>query len=368
MTERLGQGAALEKALPSATMRSLSFALALSLLAGGSMASRASAQAEATPAPTAGIGEDGCGMTEANASFGDAQIGALVTLQRHRFIRGEGNWREEMNRFLGRAAHVTRLSGVDGQGCPGVRVDVDGAQYFWRVRDLGVGIARQGNAATVAARAAQSAFLQTCRQAEGHEDFGTARVGTAVVLQRHRAIEGDDNWSAEMEPFVGRTARIVGVAGLDGVGCPGVRVDVDGGQWFWRVRDLHAAGGSSFGTLTLASSRGVSTDHGRPEMASGTGDGLFGSAGGSPGPQACGLTDQTMQWEGLAVGTEVTIGRHRPVNGDGNWDAQMDPFVARTAHVTELIGVDDTGCGLVHIDIDGGQWFWRARDLTITGR
>jgi len=308
-------------------------------------------------------------MTEANALFGEAQIGALVTLQRHRFIRGEGNWREEMTRFLGRAAHVTRLSGVDAQGCPGVRVDVDGGEYFWRVRDLGIGIARQASAATVAMSAAQSTFLQACRQAEGHEDFGTARVGTTVVLQRHRAIDGDDNWSDEMEPFVGRTARILGVAGLDGVGCPGVRVDVDGGQWFWRVRDLRPAGGSgSFGTLTLAPSRGVSTDHGRPEMAIGTGDGLFGTAGGTPGPQACGFADQTMQWEGLAVGTEVMLGRHRPVNGDDNWDAQMDPFVGRTAHITELIGVDDTGCGLVHIDVDGGQWFWRARDLTITGR
>ena len=347
-------------------MRSFGFALVLTVLAGGSMASRALAQETGATGMPGGIGEDGCGMTEADARFADAQVGALVTLQRHRFVRGEGNWREEMNRFLGRAAHVTRLSGVDAQGCPGVRVDVDGGQYFWRVRDLGIGTARRPSAPS-AASGTQPTFLQTCRQAEGHEDFGAARVGTTVVLQRHRAVDGDDNWSAEMEPFIGRTARILGVAGLDGVGCPGVRVDVDGGQWFWRVRDLRAAGGSgSFGTLTLAPSRGVSTDHGRPEMAIGTGDGLFGAAGGSPGPQACGLTDQTMQWEGLAVGTEVTLGRHRAVNGDDNWDAQMEPFVGRTAHITELIGVDDTGCGLVHVDVDGGQWFWRARDLTIT--
>ena len=345
----------------------LAFAGALSVLASGSMASRASAQEAATTGIPGGIGEDGCGMTEANAAFGEAQIGSVVTLQRHRFVRGEGNWRDEMNRFLGRAAHVTRLSGVDAQGCPGVRVDVDGGQHFWRVRDLGIGTTRRPREVAAASSAAQAAFLQTCRQAEGHEDFGSARVGTTVVLQRHRAVDGDDNWSAEMEPFLGRTARILGVAGLDGVGCPGVRVDVDGGQWFWRVRDLRPAGGSgTFGTLTLAPSRGIATDHGRPDTAVGTGDGLFGSAGGTPGPQACGMTDQTMPWEGLAVGTEVTLGRHRAVNGDDNWDEQMTPFIGRTAHVTELIGVDDTGCGLVHVDVDGGQWFWRARDLTIS--
>jgi hypothetical protein len=25
---------------------------------------------------------------------------------------------------------------------------------------------------------------------------------------------------------------------VDGQGCPGVRVAIDGGAWFWRVRDL----------------------------------------------------------------------------------------------------------------------------------
>ncbi len=328
-------------------------------------ATRASAQA--SPATTAEVPTraDGCGMTEDNATFRDLAPGTVVTLQRHRWVRGEANWREEMTRFVGRAARVTRLSGVDAQGCPGVRVDVDHEQYFWRVRDLGIGTGRQ--LAPSASQGSASGFPQDCHMQDGRERYGTAVMGAQVILGRHRSVDGDANWSEEMAQFVGRSARVVGPAGVDGQGCPGVRVDIDQGSWFWRVRDLRSSGAAGdLASLTLVPSTGVSSDHGRPAISSlGGGSGLFGT-GGVPGPQACGLTDQTVQWEGLAVGAEVTLGRHRVVNGDDNWDAQMEPFVGRTGHVNELVGVDDQGCALVHVDADGGQWFWRARDLVIT--
>ncbi|GAB4201792.1 MAG: hypothetical protein OHK0013_14230 [Sandaracinaceae bacterium] len=350
-------------------MKRSGLVLVLALLA-GLPAARASAQltglgataSEGASAPRA----DGCGMTEADATFRDLQVGSVVTLQRHRWVRGEANWRDEMSRYVGRAARVTRLSGVDAQGCPGVRVDVDGGQYFWRVRDLGIGTGRQVGQG--GASAPTAGFPQECRMAEGRERYGAAVVGARVVLGRHRPVDGDDNWSEEMARYVGRTARIVGPAGVDGSGCPGVRVDIDEGSWFWRVRDLRpvGAGVSDLATLTLVPSAGVTTDHGRPAVSAlDGGTGLFG-AGGTPGPQACGLTDQTVRWEGLAVGVEVVLGRHRAVNGDDNWDAQMEQFVGRTARITELVGVDDQGCALVHVDADNGQWFWRARDLVIT--
>jgi len=305
-------------------------------------------------------------MTEEAATFRDLQVGSVVTLQRHRWVRGEANWRDEMGRYVGRAARVTRLSGVDAQGCSGVRVDVDHEQFFWRVRDLGIGLGHQSGAGGEAATGGGGAFPQECHMAEGRERYGAATPGTQVILGRHRSVDGDTNWSEEMLQWVGRPARIEGPAGLDGAGCPGVRVDVDGGNWFWRVRDLRpAGGGSDLSSLTLVPSAGVTTDHGRPAVSIGGGTGLFG-AGGTPGPQACGQTDANVQWEGLAVGSEVMLGRHRAVNGDDNWDAQMEPFVGRPARVTELIGVDDQGCPLVHVDADQGQWFWRARDLVIT--
>jgi hypothetical protein len=59
-----------------------------------------------------------------------------------------------------------------------------------------------------------------------------------IVLGRHSPWSGDTNWAYEMERFVGMRARVTQFGGLDSSGCPGVRVDVDGGQWFWRIRDV----------------------------------------------------------------------------------------------------------------------------------
>jgi hypothetical protein len=349
-------------------MKRSGLVLVLALLVGLPAAGATAQAATSGLAATSTARADGCGMTEAEATYRGLQVGAVVTLQRHRWVRGEANWRDEMNRYIGRAARVTRLSGVDAQGCPGVRVDVDGGQYFWRVRDVGIGTGRQAGQGG-GAGAPSSGFPQECRMAEGRERYGSAVPGAQVVLGRHRAVDGDDNWSQEMARFVGRTARVVSPAGVDGSGCPGVRVDIDQGSWFWRIRDMRPAGGGASGdllTLTLVPSAGVTTDHGRPAISTLDGSsGLFG-VGGTPGPQACGLTDRTIQWEGLAVGVEVTLGRHRAVNGDDNWDAQMDQFVGRSGRITELVGVDDQGCPLVHVDVDNGQWFWRARDLVIT--
>ncbi len=324
-----------------------------------------SAWAQSDPVSATTPRADGCGMTDANATYRDLHVGDVVTLQRHRWVRGEANWRDEMARYVGRAARVTQLSGVDGQGCPGVRVDADHEQYFWRVRDLGIGTDHQPPVASAGAGASAGAFPQGCGSGEF---YGAARVGAQVVLGRHRMVDGDDNWADDMAAFVGRTARITDQAGADGSGCPGVHVDVDGGEWFWRIRDLRPVGGAGASDFTLTPSTGVSTDHGRPAVASGGGSGLFGGASGSgPGPQACGQREDSVRWEGLQVGAEVVLGRHRPVNGDDNWNDEMTQFVGRTAHVTELVGVDDQGCPLVRVDVDQGQWYWRARDLTLTG-
>jgi hypothetical protein len=61
-----------------------------------------------------------------------------------------------------------------------------------------------------------------------------------VRLGRHTAIGGDDNWNAAMDAYVGCLARITELAGAE----PGqtdlyrVRVDLDAGEWLWRVVDL----------------------------------------------------------------------------------------------------------------------------------
>lgn len=317
------------------------------------------------PPPPPGRTPEQCGLTEATAEYGELAVGTVVTLQRHRQVRGDDNWDPMMERYLGRAAHVTRLSGVDEQGCPGIRVDLDAGGYFWRIRDLGIGTNIQP---LPAALEASDAFPQSCHQSEMAPNYGGAQIGATVVLGRHRPVDGDTNWADEMQQFVGRTARVASLGGLDTEGCPGIRVDIDGQAWFWRVRDLRPAGDASvysaFSDGTgYTPSLGVTSDHGRPPSV---GTGIFGS-GGTPGPQACGLSDGQVVWDPIALGAQVTLGRHRDVNGDASWDPGMDPYVGMGAHVTQLVGVDAQGCPVARVDVDGGSYFWRVRDMSVTG-
>jgi hypothetical protein len=74
-----------------------------------------------------------------------------------------------------------------------------------------------------------------------------AEVGARVVLASHASLttpdadpERDRDWQPAMDAFVGREARVLRIGTHDGARCPTVRVDVDGGHWFWRERDLRA--------------------------------------------------------------------------------------------------------------------------------
>ena len=136
-----------------------------------------------------------------------------------------------------------------------------------------------------------------------------------------------------------------------------MHVDADGRQWFWRVRDLTL--GDDAGSA-VAYRPGLASDHGRPEggeAATADVDARI--------PQECGRTDETAAWGPIDVGSEVVLGRHRPVDGEANWVEDMEAFVGRRARVTERIGVDEQGCALVHVDVDEGGWFWRLRDMRI---
>lgn len=308
--------------------------------------------------PTAGASAQGeapqaCGQQAETADYGDLEVGELVVPQRHRFVGGDPNWDARQARFIGRPTRITRLSGVDERGCPGVRLAVDGGRWFYRVRDLNVGARHP----TRVARAARSSSVpQGCGRTDANVSYGPFRVGTQVVLGRHRPVAGDDNWSSEMSPFVGRTGRIVQHAGTDEQGCPGVNVDADAREWFWRVRDLRPADGES----PVAFRPGLASDHGRPD----TGD----ATAASPDPripQACGGTDENADYGPVAVGTTVVLGRHSAVSGETNWVPEMAAFVGREGRVIELIGVDEQGCALIHVDIDEGEWFWRLRDARL---
>lgn len=108
----------------------------------------------------------------------------------------------------------------------------------WLVIALVLG-AGQARAQDIVVIAGSRSAMPDCDQAVPY--YGPVVVGGLVVLDRHRPWRGDANWSPGMEPFIGQAATVVELSGLDDVGCPGVRVDVDGGQFFWRIRDLDLA-------------------------------------------------------------------------------------------------------------------------------
>lgn len=80
------------------------------------------------------------GCTTESAEYGRIIVGSKVRLGKHRPVAGNANWNSEMDQFVGKIGVVNRLSGVDGEGCPGVRVVIVGEKdenpWFWRVRDL----------------------------------------------------------------------------------------------------------------------------------------------------------------------------------------------------------------------------------------
>jgi hypothetical protein len=108
------------------------------------------------------------------------------------------------------------------------------------------------------------AFRATASSPERHErisgipldcglataELGVIRLGMPVILGSHSGWTGNDGrggmvvgdtwWNDRMWPFVGREAHVT-EGGLDPIGCPYVRVDIDGGSWGWRIRDLRPA-------------------------------------------------------------------------------------------------------------------------------
>lgn len=317
------------------------------------------------PRPTS---VEGCGLTAETIQYFGISVGTEVVLNRHRVVQGQTNWNDQMTNYLGLSARVTQLAGLDAQGCPCVRVDLDGEAYGWRVRDLSRPADGRLFVEPPAASASAAPIMppQACRSGEDSDStsgYGPVRVGTTVLLGRHRPIDGGENWAEEMERFVGRQARVTELLGGDGEGCPGIRVDIDSGRFFWRIRDARVVGGGGTATGPMAVSAGVVTDHGRSTTTTSVGS-VFANAG-TPGMQDCGLTDATISWGSTEVGTMLILGRHRPVNGHDNWDTAMDRFVGSRTRITQLVGVDDQGCALVRVDADQNRHFWRLRDTVL---
>lgn len=168
-----------------------------------------------------------CGQTDENANFADITRGSLVRLHSPLDDDVAPNWSPDMDYYRGQVTAVTEPLGVDAAGCPGVRVEADGGVFFWRVRDL--------------ERIETTSSNDRCGQNELTADYAGLQQGDHVVIRAHRPWYGQENWVDAMNGWVGQKATIQSLEGLDEAGCPGVILDVDDGQYFWRVRDLKPA-------------------------------------------------------------------------------------------------------------------------------
>lgn len=260
-----------------------------------------------------------CGMTDATAVYGPIVVGSTVQLGMHTPWQGDANWTAEMNRWVGATAVVVRINGVDAAGCPTVRVNVDGGQFSWRIRDMRL---LSGPAPT------GDPIPRFCGMRAPTVQFGAIQPGVTVILGAHTfAGPGDDlNWAAEMSRWAGTQAVVTSLAGTDTYGCPVVRVSVDGGQFAWRIRDMQIV----------------------PTAI----------------PMHCGMVAGAVQYGPIRPGSLVILGAHTADVGDPNWAGEMSRWVGMQTIVTSLSGVDGQGCPTVRVAADGGRFAWRIRNMT----
>ena len=63
-------------------------------------------------------------------------VGSKVILGRHKTISGFDNWDELMDKYVGKMAIVTMLTGSDDSGCRMAHVNIDRGHWFWRIRNM----------------------------------------------------------------------------------------------------------------------------------------------------------------------------------------------------------------------------------------
>lgn len=166
-----------------------------------------------------------CGQSDESADFAGIDRGSFVRLHQQRTDDVSPNWTPDMEYYVDQVTRVTDTVGVDGEGCPSISVEVDAGAFFWRVRDVEL--------------MEEAADDIRCGQSDFDADYRGLDVGDKVTVGEHNPWFGHENWAAEMSEFVGQEAEIQEIIGTDDAGCPGVVLDVDDGEYFWRIRDLH---------------------------------------------------------------------------------------------------------------------------------
>lgn len=265
----------------------------------------------------------------ASAEYDGLRVGDTVILGEHTTVSGSTNWSADMKKYVGCRTTIASTSGKDGSGSYIVKVAIDKGSWVWRTRNM---------------RRPPSGFSQpsSCpgEAPSGPPSPGSSfdgfKVGDRVILGEHTTISGSKNWSDSMKKFVGCRATITKLGSKESNGSHNVYVDIDGGSWVWRTRDMKRPPSS-----------GWSQPSGCP------------SPGPSPPPSLGSAHD------GFKVGDYVILGEHTSISGSKNWSDAMQKFVGCRTKVTKLASKEGNGSYNVHVDIDGGSWFWRTRDMKV---
>ena len=337
----------------------------------------------------------GSGPVESLGGDDNIKVGSSVIISKHRPVDGRENWASEMDRYVGCRAVVKEFTGTDSSRCKMARLTVDGtliSRFSFRVRDLTL----------------ISSAPQTSDPLSGS---GEIRVGSRVVIHRHRPVGGRDNWSSEMNQYIGRTAVVSSFTGKDSSGCAMARLSIDGeviSRFTFRKRDLTLCGGPSGNTLDgdpriVVGSHVVIHKHravnGKMNWASGMDkyvdfvakvEGFTGKDSQNCRMARLSVDSETIStytfrvrdlelvsdsssYETLngdsriAVGSEVIIHKHRPVKGNANWTSEMDKYVGMQATVSRFTGTDSADCKMASLVVDGEpvKYVFRVRDLSL---
>ena len=174
----------------------------------------------------------GTGMTSSSAFYGPLEIGSRVIIHRHRPVRGDDNWRQDMNEFIGREGVVAELRGVDDRGCPVVRCSFGGRtpSFVFRIRDMTL----------IEEPAYELNLPQNTGMTNATVYYGPLKVGSKVIIHRHRPVGGDANWGEGMNEFIGKEGVVTELRGVDEKGCAMVKCSFSGRVpgCFFRIRDL----------------------------------------------------------------------------------------------------------------------------------
>lgn len=85
----------------------------------------------------------------------------------------------------------------------------------------------------------------------------------------------------------------------------------------------------------------------------------------APLPQGCEQDPFHVDYGAIREGSLVRLGRHRSVEGNANWDPSMEHFVGRVTPVVSARGLDPQGCPILEVAVDGGEYVWRVRDMSV---